>query len=207
MFTYKDASMIVVFASIIVYFAVCAHCMLQTILFLMVLLVIIGNSIINIYISKKEKNIHKWLKKRQWNPYSRFIYSMANQDDKGVVESYRKLVTMKRYKQKYPYFTVLFSLYFENWKGVEDEIYKIKSAQIRLYYQILYKLKKDGNILTDEQLLKIKRNWMKEVLLAEQAGLLGQKAKAKMHAKLAINTSRGMAYYQLKKYYERKYKR
>ncbi|MGP7819467.1 hypothetical protein [Niallia sp. 01092] len=169
------------------------------------IIVFLIHGIVNAYISTDEHAIHTFLQKRLESPYYRFLYSLTNHDDKGVIESYRKLVTIKTNKKNYAYFTVLFSFYFNNMKGMEDEINKLKSPQYRLYYQTLFLLKKEGPFVKAQPLMNMKRKWMKESIFAEQAEMLGQMEEAQLHAKKAIHAARGFQYYQLKKYYWGKY--
>ncbi|PKG22392.1 14-3-3 family protein [Niallia nealsonii] len=166
--------------------------------------VLLMNILIKHYLTKNMSRIEKFLLKKQKNPYYRFLYGLANKDDKKVIHSYRKLVTQKKYQQHYPVLTVAFSLYFEQIDGLEDEIKKIKSQKLRTYYELWLKIKSKKKV-SSKELSKVKIKWMKEALLAELEEINGQTEQAKIHRGNALKQAKGLAFYQLKKHYERKY--
>ena len=166
--------------------------------------VLLINIFIKHYFTKNTAAIEKFLKKKQKNPYYHFVYGLANQEDKKVIASYRKLVTQKKYKKHYPLLTVVFSFYFEQLHGLEKEIEKIRSQKLRLYYDLWLQIKRKKQI-SSKELSKLKTKWMKEALLAELEESNGRTEQAKIHRENALKQAKGLSFYQLKKQYERKY--
>ncbi|GKU82783.1 hypothetical protein [Niallia sp. NCCP-28] len=166
--------------------------------------VLLVNMLIKHYFTKNMSAIEKFLVKKQKNPYYRFLYGLANKDDKKVIHSYRKLVTQKKYQQHYPLLTVVFSFYFEQLDGLEGEIEKIKSQKLRTYYDLWLKIKRKKQV-SNKEFSKVKTPWMKEALLGELKEATGQTEQAQIHRRNALKLAKGLIFYQLKKQYERKY--
>ncbi|MFT8322477.1 MAG: hypothetical protein ABF649_16410, partial [Bacillus sp. (in: firmicutes)] len=74
--------------------------------------IMLRNTVINVFFSKNDQAIDIFFRKRKSNPYYCFVYSIANCDDRGVIKSYRKLVTKKINKQFYPYLPLYFPFIF-----------------------------------------------------------------------------------------------
>jgi hypothetical protein len=158
------------------------------------------------YVAKNSKSLESFLRRRKRDPYCRFIFAIGNKNDKEVIEAYRMLIRKKKYKNHFPLFTVIFSLYFEKTDGLEEEVNKIKPTQIRLYYEIMLMIQKTEGKRIEKEIYTIKRKWMKEALLAELERKRGRVDKEIGHAKSALKAARGLQYYILKKEYERLYK-
>lgn len=154
---------------------------------------------------KDSRKVEKRLKNNRKHPYYGFILAMSNRNDRQVILTYRKMIKNKKYLRFYPQITILFSLYFDQALGLEDEIKKLKRPAWRAYYKTIILLKQNELNQAEEVLKTIKVSWMKEALLCEWKLKIGDRNQAQKHANLALKHARGIILYQLKKEYENKF--
>lgn len=152
-----------------------------------------------LYFTRDGKKVEKFLVRNKKNPYYRFIYAIAHKQEKGIIHSYRKLLRTNSYKKHFPLLTIIFSVFFKNTIGLEEEIAKLTNQNTKNYYtlRLMIENKESNNI--EESLSLVKNRWMKESLLAEIALKKGERLQAKEHLQYALQFSRGLPHYLLEK--------
>ena len=173
--------------------------------YLIVFFLMYFSTLINVHKTRNINKLEKFFIKHRKHPFYRFLYAVSNNDEKEMIESYRKMMKQKKFQRLYPLVTIIFSLSFHKTMGLYEEIENLKQSYLKKYYRALV-LIEDKQLIEASSIAKtIKRNWAREAIYSEINFREGKKEAAKRHAKKAMKHSRGLRYYLLKKEYERKY--
>ncbi len=150
--------------------------------------------------------IDRFLADRVKHPQYGLFYGLANDDRTLVEESMEKL--LKKFKQPAAQgmYKVIFALYNKDANEARKYIDMIKQPEYKKYYEAGIAIEEKDYEEAQRISTALQKDWMREAVLAEVQKGKGNLEQAKVHARMALEGSKGLQRYMYHKTYIRDYK-
>ncbi|KAA0549276.1 hypothetical protein FZW96_05020 [Bacillus sp. BGMRC 2118] len=157
----------------------------------------------SLYLTKDHDKVEKFLIQRKKQPMYMFYYALANDNKEESEDALERL--RSRYKQNPHWkavFEVAYALHFHSLLSVKEKIGDIKQKDARDYYEALVSIEQGDSEAAIEAVNPMKKQWMKESILAAVAKKKGMREEARNHENAAIEHAKGIQRYILVKVQE-----
>lgn len=154
------------------------------------------------YFAKDPHKIEAFLLSRKKDPVSRFYIGLANEQNEMIIKAMPKLLKYKKAPQQAIFLTIL-ALSQKKLDIAKSYIQYIKQPCLRAYYEAVLCLENHHMEDAYRLILNIKKEWMREALIAEMEKRKGNIPQAKEHIQNALHLTKGIQKLLLYKEYNR----
>lgn len=150
-------------------------------------------------------SIDRFVADRVKHPQYGLFYGLANDNRQLVEESVDKLLKRNKQPTAQAMYKVMFALYNKDADEAKKYIDLIKQPEYKKYYKAGIAIEEKNNEEAQTIAQTLQKDWMKEAVYAEVQKGKGNLEQAKIHARKAIEGSKGLQRYMFYKIYSREY--